>query len=118
MELKEATHQPETDNRPTGEEFDAVEQYILDDTESDFEQLLETTKLERDSNPQTGWPEGNPDGTISEADYRRQLDWRLTSTAYLLDAVRANLDETNAQQWLTLKETCPTRNPNQMSAAR
>lgn len=65
---------------------------------------LEQQILDSPEEPQTSWPESNPDGTISEADYLQRCRWRLGNVSHALDVVRDSIDnEADAQEWLELK---------------
>lgn len=78
---------------------------ILDATvEIPDEVTLEQQVLDSPEEPQTSWPESNPDGTISEADYLQRCRWRLGNVSHALDVVRDTIDnEADAQEWLELK---------------
>lgn len=65
---------------------------------------LEQGVLDSPEEPQIPWPESNPDGTISEADYLKRCRWRLGNVSHALDVVRNNIDnEADARKWLELK---------------
>jgi hypothetical protein len=85
------THYGEDADEPTHETSEQIEPYFLP---------------EREQNPQMAWPEGNPDNTIEEDDYSRQLDWRLTGAAFMLDSITDTIktDADAAAEWAKLKQ--------------
>lgn len=65
---------------------------------------LEQQVLDSPEEPQTSWPESNPDGTLSEADYLQRCRWRLGNVSHALDVARDRIkSEDEAQKWLELK---------------
>lgn len=63
----------------------------------------EITLAEKPAQNRT-WPESNPDGTVSEAQYNGRLAWRAGNAEHALDTIRANITtEADAQEWLVLK---------------
>lgn len=68
------------------------------------EATLEQQVLDSPDEPQTSWPESNPDGTLTEAGYLQRCRWRLGNVGHALDVVRDMIDnEADAQEWLELK---------------
>ena len=68
------------------------------------EVTLEQEVLDCPDEPQTSWPESNPDGTLTEADYLQRCRWRLGNVGYALDAVKDRIEsEVDVREWLELK---------------
>jgi hypothetical protein len=94
----------ETKQTPLEDSFE----YFPEDFEPSAELLdeasLEQQVLDSPDEPQTSWPESNPDGTLTEADYLQRCRWRLGNVSHALDVVRDTIDnEADAQEWLELK---------------
>ena len=83
-------------------------EYFPEDFEPGVELLdevtLEQEVLDSPDEPQTSWPESNPDGTLTEADYLQRCRWRLGNVGHALDVVKDRIEsEADAQEWLEIK---------------
>lgn len=55
--------------------------------------------------PQTPWTESNPNGTMTEEQYRKKCEFVLGNLGHMLDVVRDKIDnEADAQRWAEYKE--------------
>jgi len=89
----------------------------LEDYQIDFEQwtdemgvlpidteLLVRAVLDEPEEPQTAWIESNPDGTVTEEQYRQQCYWVIGQFGHALDVIKDSImTEAEAQEWFEMK---------------
>ena len=67
----------ETTQDPNEADLDIPIDAMQSSTEAPDALVVEQQVLASPEESQTSWPESNPDGTISEADYLQRCRWRL-----------------------------------------
>ena len=94
----------ETTQTPPEDDLDYTIEILDTSVEIPPELALELEVLDSPEEPQTSWPESNPDGTHTEKDYIQRCQWRLGNVGHALDVVKDQIEsETDAQEWLNLK---------------
>lgn len=103
LEFK-AAYSIETKQTPLEDSFEYFPEDFEPGTEVLDEVTLEQQVLDSPEEPQTSWPESNPDGTLTEAGYLQRCRWRLGNVGHTLDVVKDRIEsEADAQAWLELK---------------
>ncbi|MGB3945531.1 MAG: hypothetical protein WBK76_01700 [Candidatus Saccharimonadales bacterium] len=103
LEFK-AAYSIETKQAPLEDSFEYFPDDLEPSTELFDEATLEEQVLNSPEEPQTSWPESNPDGTLTEAGYLQRCRWRLGNVGHALDVVKDRIEsEADAQAWLELK---------------
>ena len=94
----------ETKQAPLEDNFEYFPEDFEPGTDLLDEVTLEQEVLDCPDEPQTSWPESNPDGTLTEANYLQRCRWRLGNVGHALDVVKDRIEsESDAQEWLEFK---------------
>lgn len=89
---------------PLEDDFLLWEQEFQPEVQQDETEALEQKVLESPEEPQTSWVESNPDGTVSEEQYRQQSYWVIGQYGHALDVVKNSITtEEQATEWLEMK---------------
>lgn len=93
---------PTDEGSSIDEDFTLWEQEIK--PQANETETLEQEVLENPEEPQMDWVESNPDGTVSEDQYRQQSHWVIGQSGHALDVIKDSITtDEQAEEWFDMK---------------
>lgn len=93
-------------HEPVEENVSDFPEWELEFNQKNDESSLEAQVLESPEEPQTAWVDSNPDGTITEAQYRQKSYWVIGQYGHAMDVIKDSITtDQEAEEWLEMKMT-------------
>lgn len=93
-------------SRDTDSDWNDIKDFDENGIEQFDEASLERRVLENPEEPQTAWAESNPNGTVTEEQYRQKSYWVIGQFGHAMDVLKTNIStDAEAEEWLEMKMT-------------